>query len=217
MESKKTFDNNLIFWDALIYQRASSQNKQYSVCPHWECPAFSSVSFLYWRRTEMNKVFFFFLIIPGTLWMVSEFPFHKQRFPWQEQPAKSFECYWDIFEWGSREQPAATSLLTEAWTSINPDKCNGIKPQFICTALWKKRRIKKSPLGLKTHYALNRCTLPQNTLWFSYGNKSFPQRENTAFFKSAVIIRQKPRLVYWMFSSLAHTEKHEELIRPPSF
>lgn len=149
--------------------------------------------------------------------MVSEFPFHKQYFPWQEQQAKSFERFWDIFEWGSREQPAATSLLTEAWTSINPNEHNGIKPQFICTTLWKKRKERKSPLGLKTPYALNWCTLPQNTLPFTSGNKSVPQRENTAFFMSTAIIRQNTRLMCWMFSSLEHTEKHGALIRSRQF
>lgn len=64
--------------------------------------------------------------------MASEFPFHKQYFPWQEQQAKSFERFWDIFEWGSREKPATTSLLMEEeWPSVNPNKHNGIKLQFM--------------------------------------------------------------------------------------
>lgn len=90
---------------------------------------------------------FFFLITPGTLWMVSEFPFHKPYFPWQGQPVKSFGCFWDIFERGSREQSAATSLLIEAWTSLTPDEHNGIKPQFTHTTLWKMRQ--KVPFRVK--------------------------------------------------------------------
>lgn len=148
--------------------------------------------------------------------MVSEFPFHNWYFLWQEQQAKSFERFWDIFEWGSREKPATTSLLMEVWPSINPNEHNGIKLQFIFTHPLKKER--KSSLGWKPPLCNhNWCILPQNTLPFTSGNKSAPQRENTAFFMSTAVIRQNALLMCWVFSSLEHKEKHGNLIGSRQF
>lgn len=130
-------------------------------------------SWMYWHGHSLLLLFFFFLITAGTLWMVSEFPFHKPYFPWQEQPVKSFGCFWDIFEQGSREQSAATSPLMKAWTSLTADQHNG-KPQLIGTASWKKKlkkRKKIAPFRVKKPLkdALNSCffTLkhPANVLW----------------------------------------------------
>lgn len=84
--------------------------------------------------------------------MVSEFPFQKTYFPWQEQQVKSFGCFWDIFERGSREQRATTSLLIKVWTSPTADKHNGNKLQLIHPTLFKKERERgeKVPFRVKT-------------------------------------------------------------------
>lgn len=97
-------------------------------------------SWMYWHGHSL----FFFLIIPGTVWMVSEFPFHKPYFPWQEHQAKSFGCFWDIFERCSREQSAATSLLIKAWTSL-PTSTMASNHSLYALPL-KKKREKKSSL-----------------------------------------------------------------------
>lgn len=78
---------------------------------------------------------------------------------------------------------------------------------------------KKFPLGLKTPY---RCTqlmhfTSKHPALFLWEKKSVPQRENTACFMNAAIIRHNTLLLCWMFSSLGHTEKHWELIRSHQF
>lgn len=127
--------------------------------------------------------------------MVSEFPFHKPYFPWQEQQAKSFGCFWDIFERGSREQECCYLTAHRSVDFSNPRQAQWHQTTTVYMHYPLKKKVPfrvKNPLEMHSTDALHLKT----PCLFPLGINQF-HREKTQL--SSVIIRQNTLLINWMF------------------